>query len=72
MEHTLLVTAHAAGGALAFVAGCALLDAFCVVSAVDLHLPPVVVAVVAVVAAVPGVLLVRRAAGRERRTAVPG
>jgi hypothetical protein len=43
-----------------------LLDAFVVVSAVDLRLPPAAVSVVAVLAAVPGVVLVRRAVRRER------
>ena len=41
-----------------------LLDAFCVVSAVDLHLPPVVVAVVAVLAAAPACCSSARGATR--------
>jgi hypothetical protein len=44
-----------------------LFDGFCIVSAIDLHLPPVVIALVAVLGVAAGILAIRRVARRERQ-----
>ena len=44
-----------------------LFDGFCIVSAIDLHLPPVVIALSAVLGVVAGILAIRRVAKREAR-----
>jgi hypothetical protein len=48
-----------------------LFDGFCIVSAIDLHLPPVVIALVAVLGVVAGILVIRRVAKREARADQP-
>jgi hypothetical protein len=46
-----------------------LFDGFCIISAIDLHLPPVVIVVVAVFGVAAGILVIRRVAKREARAA---
>ncbi|GAA3887874.1 hypothetical protein GCM10022381_32250 [Leifsonia kafniensis] len=43
-----------------------LFDGFCIVTAIDLHLPPLVIALVAVLGVVAGVVVIRRVARREQ------
>ncbi|HEY2643012.1 MAG TPA: hypothetical protein VGI56_04585 [Galbitalea sp.] len=48
-----------------------LFDGFCIVTAIDLHLPPVVTVIVAILGVAAGILVIRRVARRETRPTEP-
>ena len=48
-----------------------LFDGFCIITAIDLHLPPLVIVVVAVLGVAAGILVIRRVVRRETRGSQP-